>query len=432
MTKNAPPDLAKVADFVRGITPHGSRVDPWLKRVGAVSPHVVFPEGGKVGESPYICYRDPAAPDRWVTSRPGKAIRRVLTLLHKHGVLKYDLLAGFNDKDVAAYCDDVAGIVLYENTLAPLHIASDVKGIKWVYDNGPSSCMAKMGWACGQIYGGAPDLGVAYVTSDGSPNGSVTARAVVHLKDGVYLTMYGDTRRLQSALEAEGYSKRTEYWYGVKLPRIRDCDDDEAFVMPYLDIALAVQQLDRDWWVTAKSGYDCGSTEALLFESERRCETCDACGEASDNIINYDEWDERLCPGCAPQSWRGGSLDPEDVHSHEELIDGLWYPRDGIILCPFTSRQIHPALPDAEYAVIPDGDSITVDLVFRQDIPGWQGLSQAPVTRVSGSTGIHGSEDCPCYVHDSLLNPEHPRFEEAVKLAGGDPDDYRKDSDDDD
>lgn len=408
-----------------------------------VMPHVVYPGGGDPknlapGAQPHLCYRDPGT-DRWLTSRPGKAVKRILELLWNDGdgALAYNPLAGFDAKAVQQYCDDLAGIVLLNYTAATLHLASNQEDITRVYQKGPSSCMRAAGMPkiCGRVYGGSPDIEVAYITvSDKPDNTQVTGRAVVwNAPDGnkYYCRIYGDRRRLEASLVRSGYVLKDEDWLGVRLPIIPDEDEgDHSWLMPYLDFARRVDLADG-WFVSSRSGVHADSTEGFihaiiqesaLIRSEPDFHECTNCGAdfPPDDLTWYAPLGEEICPDCVPRNWEGDPIPPDEYSRYECLDDGVFYLSDEVFPCPLLpSRTIHDSMSSVDWVVMESepGGELVVKLAtisnFRYPLHGQPTMTRSR-TSVAGIT----SATNPIFVAANLADPEHPRHVEAMRMAG--------------
>ena len=127
-------------------------------------------------------------------------------------------------------------------------ITQDANTIRFVYENGPRSCMSGKAsdYYCSprhpaEAYAG-PDLAVAYIKE----NDRVVARTVVYPEKKIYcMSIYGDHAKLQTALDLNGYlpSESSSDWVGARLTteyfNTIDEDDDpiDGYMCPYLDFA---------------------------------------------------------------------------------------------------------------------------------------------------------------------------------------------------
>lgn len=175
-----------------------------------------------------------------------------------------------------------------------LHFATTEKDIERVYREGPNSCMGNKEFyvhPC-RVYE-SPDLAIAYITEDNSPNGRITGRTVVRLDEGNegFVRIYGDEDRTYQALEAEGFSKPT-HLRGTRLKRIPikklEGDDNTVFALPYIDGSfqtVALQNIEDDF-LTVIDGKRTPEGAALvrtatetngfaLAPGVERCDVCD-------------------------------------------------------------------------------------------------------------------------------------------------------------
>jgi hypothetical protein len=126
--------------------------------------------------------------------------------------------------------------------------------IRYVYENGPESCMSgRAANYCGIVHPteayASPDLELAVLhygdlrqadNDDGEGFDHIRARALCNKHTKEYVRIYGDTQRMKKALEEAGY-KKNEYCLGgcrlLKLfvQRSEDDIDRQHIMTPYLD-----------------------------------------------------------------------------------------------------------------------------------------------------------------------------------------------------
>jgi hypothetical protein len=116
-----------------------------------------------------------------------------------------------------------------------LKFATTREEIRWVYENGPRSCMTD---SCEgyvhpvEAYACAP-IGVAYLV-DEQDHEHIMARTVVNMEAKGFVRIYGCSALMQAALEKEGYERNQYTLSGLKLLKL--CDKGQTHpVTPYLD-----------------------------------------------------------------------------------------------------------------------------------------------------------------------------------------------------
>ena len=168
-------------------------------------------------------------------------------------------------------------------------LATSREDIIKVYRHGPHSCMA--GDEAPGVYG-AGDLAIAYL----GPIDGATARAVCWPKRKIFGRTYGDSIRLQSALESKGYSHADSgaEWYGARL--LREEISDYQFRCPYLDVAYHVED-SGEFLVISASGFDARNTSGTVGEAPYTCAGCGT-GLDSDEIQTCEGSDYTYCESC--------------------------------------------------------------------------------------------------------------------------------------
>lgn len=165
---------------------------------------------------------------------------------------------------------------------AELLFASTREDIRWVYENGPRSCMKGVPDEfdvsynnCGDVHPceiyAAGDLAVAYIKSS-SVEDKVTARTLCWPEKKIFSRTYGDEHRLKVALEDAGYEYDPAQLVGAKLLRIR-CGS--GFVAPYIDHYPDLKDTGTHLVITNGSGHYCvDNTDGSVGCDTQECEHC--------------------------------------------------------------------------------------------------------------------------------------------------------------
>lgn len=280
--KNDTQDLYERARWLRYHSPWADE-DFWRDNPMRWIEHLPRPSAAKPGLLSY--YDSPAkrAQGRLTMTKPGRYLRKFFS----------DLLSESEIEKLAhKWTADTAP--------ETLHITQDADEIEAAYRNAHlGSCMHfGSGSFSGpehpcRVYAG-PDLAVAYIGDLDSPRG----RCVVWPEKKIYLRLYGDVHRLSFALEAHGFRKGEESEFeGARLQRIW-CDDNDLYVMPYLD-AIGAASDAGDYLVIDSDGEVNGRmTNGLSDEEDRTC--CDDCGDRYDPDYGgaYVEGHGYVCDSC--------------------------------------------------------------------------------------------------------------------------------------
>lgn len=154
-----------------------------------------------------------------------------------------------------------------------------------VYINGPQSCMYypadhyESSVHPVTVYA-AGDLALAYLEN---AQGEITARALVWPDKKAVGRLYGDDMALQAALDEIGYKKQD--WYSLKGARLRVIEDEEAYVMPYIDGCNSYGRHPDGKHFQIGGACNAGRTDGL--DRERNGCTCDRCGDGMDRDYSY-------------------------------------------------------------------------------------------------------------------------------------------------
>jgi hypothetical protein len=124
-----------------------------------------------------------------------------------------------------------------------------------------------------------PDIQLAWVGEDGGyREGVVTARALINVPKKEYSRVYGN-EQLAFALESMGYTQGD--LEGCRLLKIQE--DDDCYVMPYLDETDTFTEYDGDHWVVSVRGeHTADSTIGYIHTVQQ--EMCDHC----EDYVNAD------------------------------------------------------------------------------------------------------------------------------------------------
>lgn len=138
-----------------------------------------------------------------------------------------------------------------------LHFATSREKIRWVYENGPNSCMSRgadtyRGYDSEgvdihpvEVYA-SPDLELAYLTRDGD----VVARALCNANTKEFVRIYGDIKRMEKALADAGYYDNPMCLGGCRLLKIYRNKHRTELMMPYLDgifTKVEIEAHDREY-----------------------------------------------------------------------------------------------------------------------------------------------------------------------------------------
>ena len=240
---------------------------------------------------------------------------------------------------LAKYFPDIPAHVVGEisNTHTTSIIVDEVlfartrEEIKYVYENGPYSCMGKSasnfstgGIHPAEVYASG-ECAVAYI-KDGD---RIISRAVTNEKDKQYSRIYGNEIRLRNALYALGYSEGGIA--GCKLLRL---ETDRGFVVaPYIDYTPEVYVYDDCLYVEEPPDAEYIDNQIAEFTNgllNGEMESCESCGECMhEHEATYVEGCGLICECCRDEHFvyahisRGHS----DWIRYEDAVeyDGEWY-----------------------------------------------------------------------------------------------------------
>lgn len=159
-------------------------------------------------------------------------------------------------------------------------IIRDSKQIANAYMNGPHSCMAysTSDYDTGrthptEVYGNESDITLAVLYRDGDIN----ARALIWESKKIYGEIYGDTFKMEQALEGRGFSYGC--FTGAKL-RLLETDDGHI-ICPYLDNEQGIDVF--------RSHLLIGGSEHIASQTNGRLDELAYCVHCGDSIARGDE-----------------------------------------------------------------------------------------------------------------------------------------------
>ena len=211
----------------------------------------------------------------------------------------------FDEKQIASYTEQFMRLFIIPEML----FAKTSSEIKWVYQNGPSSCMSKdLGAYCTgsihpvEVYGyeGEDSLQVAYIKEDNR----VKARAVIFPRTMTHATIYGsasnDDIRLGPALEKAGYTFNRNGFFGAKMKLLYNKHDQ--IIAPYLD-GEGKGVIEGNNCLIISENYDhwCEQIHGLCCEDNRY--TCDHCGDHVDEDCIVHIGDTAVCDDCRSEHY---------------------------------------------------------------------------------------------------------------------------------
>lgn len=251
-------------------------MEDWaLESLGVYFPHVSSDDPEQIAYTPSP---EHGQRDRQVRTRPGRYLAKIHPTLGEQGV-----------KDWAnAHAEKYGKITL--------KFATTPDEIEEVYLNGPSSCMSKDNrWYESSIHPtrvyGAGDLAIAYYKS----GGSIPERAICWPEHKIYGRIYGESGKLRTALETEGYRQDGYGFEGARVLRIKERG---GFVVPYLDHVGSFED-DGDYLVISSDGDipgDC--TRGLATTQPEHSCCCCGCGLDEDEVYCFDDGDSNYCESC--------------------------------------------------------------------------------------------------------------------------------------
>lgn len=280
--------------------------------------------------------------DRQTRMKPGKYLQKYFG----------DVLTPDQIRDLAtAFCAEYAP--------QKLQFAVTADEIEHVYTHGPSSCMAYTAYDYRssmhpvRVYGDS-DLQVAYIAPQ---KDRITARALVWPKEQKYFRIYGDGGRLLPLLKDAGYK------YGsFEGARIRAVEEDDNFVMPYVDGICEGKQDGK--WIVLGCGDICTQPTCGLTRNgpEYRCELCDV-GMTSDDAYSCEDVDSYICIGCYENRTTTCERTGDRILRDDavEMADGTSWSQRSFDRYGFTCPINETNHPRSEGVAMADGDMWSQD-----------------------------------------------------------------------
>jgi len=173
-----------------------------------------------------------------------------------------------------------------------LKITQDADEIEDVYVGGPGSCMSHDAGTFDsfchptRVYAG-PDTALAYIGSRDDAKG----RSIVWPDRKVYTSIYGDVSRLRLLLENAGYREGS-----LNGARIRRIEDDDSFVVPYIDAGDDLSD-DGEFLIVGGGSITSESTNGLGRLSWY-CPRCDEDASPHDEVWYSSGISEEWCYSC--------------------------------------------------------------------------------------------------------------------------------------
>lgn len=234
--------------------------------------------------------------------------------------------------------------VLSEFFSEGLQYATTARDIRWVYENGPDSCMGKHheNFYCSdeqgkrihpcEVYAGSGDIAIAYVCLNG--DGGVSARAVVNYRDKLFARVYGSCVLNDMLLKA-GYTEDQDALDGCRLSLIRSTQY-EGVIAPYLD-GESVTASEEDGWLLITSGssgeYNLQSTSGIA-EAARFCPCCEELRSGEFYEVTGGAHDgEEVCLSCI-ENYYVAALDEYRNRVYLDTDDAIFCGHDGNYYTP--------------------------------------------------------------------------------------------------
>lgn len=319
--------------------------------------HVSMEQAGKIAFTENAAK---GAMDRQLVMSPGRYLNRFFC---EH----------LDNNAIEGWCARLS-VQLQEDTLK---ITQDADEIEEVYAGGPSSCMAHtacdFGSSCHptRVYAG-PDTALAYIGS----REDAKARSVIWPSRKIYTRIYGDVSRLKLLLEGAGYTEGS-----LNGARIRRIEDDDHFVVPYIDAGGDLAD-DGEYLVIGHGSISCESTTGLANDPWY-CPHCDSDGSPYDSVYlsggGYEEW----CYSC--------------FHNHSTFCEHneCHYSDDENFITVYADDSSHSIIEE---------DAVAFGAVYLEDRCQWW-ISRC-CRQCDGSGGWFHAEDLTEY-HGEWLSDDH-------------------------
>lgn len=263
-----------------------------------------------------------------------------------------------------------------------LKIARDADTCEAVYRCGPSSCMGPDPEHGGEkdfdvwptrVYGDS-DLGIAYI---GDPANRVTARGIVWPDKQQYGRLYGDTYKLEIALNAAGYTEGS--MNGARIRKIDHPSKPGAIVIPYIDNVSGAEDTGDGYLTLGDGDINTSETCGYTFVSGSRGATCQRCEDWFDGDPDEDNY----CPSCERHRMTCHGCN-EDIWSDDDgvMINVGYYGYDYCESCYSNDAETCPSCEDI---YVPEADHA-----------GRSG--HRSTCRTCHDNGLHPCGDCGTYV----------------------------------
>lgn len=232
-------------------------------------------------------------------------------------------------------------------------ILTDMKDIIHAIQTGPASCMQWNGKTIsGKLYDPdgyenvhpyeayAPEFGWGLAVL--LENGEVTSRALVQVKDKVFVrtftqgdTQYGRTcHELEVRLEAEGYFQDSS-WEGFKLAKVGwRCGE---FIAPYIDGDCQSVSVYDDYLLITNDEPEFSCTSTKGFAERVTYYSCDCCGDSvdcEDDLVYVESTEQNVCSHCERYNFQSAYTGRfTELVSNDETVYEYgddYYTQDGL------------------------------------------------------------------------------------------------------
>ena len=265
---------------------------PWHEDVAVMPDHFAHVSRKDPRMIAYFPDEDKGQRDIPTVLKPGKYLTKFYPDLHGDEVRKLQAKFGtVEDIKFTSKPEEIVDIYVRHAEACMGHPTS-----KWPYKQHPV-----------QVYGGGPDLQLAYMVDlGGKPN----ARALCWPDKKIYGRVYGDTDRLECRLQLLGYKK--DYLWGARFRRVHL--EGNNYVMPYIDgltkdcraaydvVQDAEGNISKDYFQIALPGVYHRASHELGYIEHHDPERCACCNRrngsiaANVHVTDYDH--QRWCRDC--------------------------------------------------------------------------------------------------------------------------------------
>jgi len=263
----------KSSDFPWSYTHWVQENDEARKLLEQLSPR---PSSTKAGLVAYYQTPEKRARDILTPIKPGRFLKKYFSEIiktHIMGTSVEEVIQSYSLEWVNAFARQKLTITQDSDEIEAVYKSNKLGSCMWFgIDDYDGNCHPA------RVYGGNLDLGIAYIgTRD-----DCAGRCLVWPKKKIYCTkMYGDTDRLEAALQAEGYQQGCKGDFeGARLLCI--ADGDYNYVMPYLDVIGRVKLADGVFILSKTGSHPARETDGLLGYVLTRCGHCEDPTEGED------------------------------------------------------------------------------------------------------------------------------------------------------